>query len=289
MKIAYIILAHKNPAQVARLVNRLNTENVLFSIHIDAASDLNAYKEQMQIFNPDSNNIYFLENRYRVRWGGFNTVKAEVELIRFVIRFNPECIVFLSGQDYPIKSNANLEKYFKQYEGQFIIEYQLVDLKKPNRIVHYCFADYFDYKKEFFQKKNIPVLIRAFNKIIPKRKMLNGIIPYEGRVQFVMPLDIAKYVVEEYMNNKALKNFYKYVLLGDEQYFHTMLMNSKYADRTYNITTHFADYTSHHPIVWKSKDIEYLKKQENIFARKFDILIDEEILNLIDKEILFKN
>jgi len=35
MKIAYIILAHKNPDQIKRLVLRLNTEGTSFFIHID--------------------------------------------------------------------------------------------------------------------------------------------------------------------------------------------------------------------------------------------------------------
>jgi hypothetical protein len=54
----------------------------------------------------------------------------------------------------------------------------------------------------------------------------------------------------------------------------------------YNFPVSFADYSDYRPAVWKSKDIELLKKQVSPFARKFEIEVDEKILDLIDEQIL---
>lgn len=40
MEINYIILAHKNPQQVLRLIDRLNTFQCNFYIHIDKGVDI---------------------------------------------------------------------------------------------------------------------------------------------------------------------------------------------------------------------------------------------------------
>ena len=48
MNIAYIILAHKYPRQLIRLVNRLNTEKTYFLIHIDKKTNNDIYQEIVQ-------------------------------------------------------------------------------------------------------------------------------------------------------------------------------------------------------------------------------------------------
>jgi len=45
MKIAYIILAHKLPQQIIRLVNRLNTDDTSFLIHVDKKTEHRIYQE----------------------------------------------------------------------------------------------------------------------------------------------------------------------------------------------------------------------------------------------------
>jgi hypothetical protein len=39
MKIAYVVLAHRYPDQLIRLIHRLNTENASFFVHFDKKTD----------------------------------------------------------------------------------------------------------------------------------------------------------------------------------------------------------------------------------------------------------
>lgn len=290
MKIAYIILVHKNPEQVARLINRLNTENVVFSIHVDYKANIENFEKEILSNNPH-NNINFLVKRFKPKWGGFNTIKAAVELISSVLKYKPDSIVYISGQDYPIMNNKSIEKYLFKHKEKALIEYEpeKYDLKKVNNINRYYFADYFNYnKKGLFNPKEIPLLARILTKLLPKRKFLKGVKPFVGRQWFILPLDIAEFVVKEYAINKQLKNFYRFSIHSAEMYFQTLLLNSKFADRVTNLRTVFADYNAPNPIVWKADDIAVLKSQDKPFARKFDSKIDSKIFDLIDIEILNK-
>lgn len=290
MKIAYLILVHKNPKQVARLVNRLNVDNAIFSIHVDFKANLEDFKNQILEANPGSN-IQFLNKRFKPKWGGFNTIRAAVELINSVLKYNPDSIVYLSGQDYPIMTNTNIEKYLVENAGNALIEYEpsSLDLKEPNSTNRYYFCDYVNYNpKGLFNAKEVPLLARILTKILPRRKFIKGVKPFIGRQWFILPLDIAKFVVEEYKRNKALSNFYRFTIHSAEMYFQTLLLNSKYADRVTNLRTIFADYNAPNPILWRAENIERLKNQPMPLARKFDTSVDEKILDLIDQEILNK-
>ncbi|RYY08219.1 MAG: hypothetical protein EOP43_00655 [Sphingobacteriaceae bacterium] len=290
MKIAYLILVHKNPKQVARLINRLNVENAIFSIHVDFKANLDDFKNEILAANPNIN-IQFLDKRFKPKWGGFNTIRAAVELINSVLKDKPDSIVYLSGQDYPIMTNTNIEKYLVQNSGNALIEYEpsSLDLKEPNSTNRYYFCDYVNYNpKGLFNAKEVPLLARILTKILPRRRFIKGIKPFIGRQWFILPLDIAQFVVEEYKRNKALSAFYRFTIHSAEMYFQTLLLNSKYADRVTNLRTIFADYNAPNPILWKAENIERLKNQPMPLARKFDASVDEKILDLIDQEILNK-
>lgn len=291
MKIAYIILVHKNPKQVARLINRLNTENVIFSIHVDLNANQDEFEKEIFLENINHDNIHFLKTRFKPRWGGFNTIKAAVCLIESVLKFNPSEIVYISGQDYPIMNNENIEQYLLKNRGNVLIEYEpaSLELKIPNSTNRYYFADYFNYNpKGSFNSKEVPLLARILSKILPKRSFIKDIKPYIGRQWFILPLDVAKFIVAEYKSNKKLRNFYKYTIHPAEMYFQTLLLNSKFANRVINLRTIFADYNAPNPIVWRAEHIQTLKEQSMPFARKFDQTIDSKILDLIDDEILNK-
>lgn len=291
MKIAYLILVHKNPKQVARLINRLNVENTIFSIHVDHNANLEDFKTEIFISNPNNNNIYFLNKRFKPKWGGFNTIRAAVELINSVLKYSPDSIVYLSGQDYPIMTNTDIKKYLSKYAGKALIEFEpsSLDLKTPNSTNRYYFCDFVNYNpKGLFNAKEVPLLARILTKILPRRSFIKGVKPFIGRQWFILPLDIAKFVVEEYKQNKALSNFYRFTIHSAEMYFQTLLLNSKYADRVTNLRTIFADYNAPNPILWRAENIEQLKNRTMPLARKFDENVDEKILDLIDNEILDK-
>ena len=75
MKIAYLILCHKNDQQVELLINHLSNEESDFYVHIDQKNSCFKIKE--------TENVIVLDyaERVKVRWGTITMVKATIELI----------------------------------------------------------------------------------------------------------------------------------------------------------------------------------------------------------------
>lgn len=76
MKFAYLILVHKNPKQLARLVSRLNTKDALVFIHIDKKVSEEVFEKEIRKLH--IKNIHFVKDRKSIVWGGFNMVKAMI-------------------------------------------------------------------------------------------------------------------------------------------------------------------------------------------------------------------
>ena len=108
MNIIYIIQAHKLPFQLKRLITVLNTKNASFYIHVDRKSKIEDFEKIISL-----KNVFFIKERVDCIWGDFSQVKATLNLIKNVIRDNKSgFVVFLSGQDYPIKNVYTIEIFF---------------------------------------------------------------------------------------------------------------------------------------------------------------------------------
>ena len=77
-KKTYIILAHKAPDQLKRLIDRLNDEDSFFFIHIDKKSYIEPFTECVV-----GNNIKFITNRINCLWGDFSQVIATLGFLNF--------------------------------------------------------------------------------------------------------------------------------------------------------------------------------------------------------------
>src|ERR1700709_746531 len=98
MEKAYIILAHKNPQQLYRLIQKLDDQHSTFFIHIDKKVPLAGFEQILGL-----NNKVIFTKRVYTEWGGFGLVEATLNAMQAVKdslkRY--ERIILLSGQDYP--------------------------------------------------------------------------------------------------------------------------------------------------------------------------------------------
>lgn len=96
--VAYLILSHKDPAQVEALaarILRLSSKSLVVVHH-----DLNAATVP---WGGDAPERVHLVDRTRVEWGGWSIVEATLRLIRFAVeRLNADWLVVLSGEHWPV-------------------------------------------------------------------------------------------------------------------------------------------------------------------------------------------
>ena len=119
IKIAYLILCHKDPEFVQRTAKKLTngTENHVF-IHVDKKVSA----EPFDICAFDKSCIHLLETRFPIYWGGYGAISATIALFQAAASIQKfDRYVLLQGTDYPIRSNQEIDDFFSLYpETEFI-------------------------------------------------------------------------------------------------------------------------------------------------------------------------
>lgn len=119
MKIAFLILAHHRPAQLAKLLQALDDPRFDFFVHVDRRESLAPFLEQACLLRYSK--LQFLSRRRRVFWGDISMVDATLELFRTALDADGyQRFVLLSGEDYPIESNDVIYTRLTQSNLEFI-------------------------------------------------------------------------------------------------------------------------------------------------------------------------
>ena len=181
----YIILAYKLPEQMVRLIQRLSDgDQTFFYVHVDRNFDMEPFVKACDGLS----NVKFLTGDDRVHsyWGDFGTVKATLNAMRMIVKEGrPGFIILLSGQDYPIRSNREINDFLVAHAGHDFavhfslpsprwlstgngmnrLEYYHVSLHRPGREIEYvdiqpgCF-DRLNLKKCLYLLRFRPELAR---------------------------------------------------------------------------------------------------------------------------------
>mgnify|MGYP005990308551 CR=1 FL=1 len=301
----YIISAHTYPQHLKRLIDKLNDEKSEFYIHIDLNSDIDIFKKIINIPN-----VEFICERINCIWGDFSQVIITINLLKRAV-FNKKensIIIFLSGQDYPIKSLEFINKYIKENNKKdFIDMYPFRDSILYNQRVHQYKINKSEKRMDFVYLS--PILssglnnFKLFIKLVLKRKIslkeAIGLINrkrrsifkqhYKGANWFALRYETVNFILEyiEINKNKLFK-YYKYTACADEQFFHTILKEISVSNQTlsFSDSLHFVDWNRKNvplPVTFTVDDIDLLLSQPNekLFARKFDE--NSLVLDLIDK------
>ena len=136
MNIAYIVSAYKNPDQVVRLIRRLDGEHAQFLVHVDKKTNEAVYRRIVAPLN-ELPHVHFLA-RHRCDWGGFGHVKATIKGIDEIVRqgLEPDYVILLTGQDYPLVTNAAIKEFFVRNNGaSFLSHFPLPSQECPQPII----------------------------------------------------------------------------------------------------------------------------------------------------------
>jgi hypothetical protein len=121
MHLNYIVLAHKDPAQISRMVSRLDTPDTRFYINIDRPMSLEPF--QAALGHNRRCTFFTGEERLNTMWGHVNAVKAALIGIEHILADKRTgYTILLSGQDYPLKSNVYIQQFFTENYGTNFIE-----------------------------------------------------------------------------------------------------------------------------------------------------------------------
>jgi Core-2/I-Branching enzyme len=279
-QLAYIILCHKDPVQVIELIERL--DGVAYFIHVDKRAKDNVFRP-LKDFAVNASNV-FLSPRSRCSWGGYGIVQATLDCIETAIKSGIEFdyMFLLSGQDYPIKTNAQIKQFISENMGGEFIE--TFSLRKQNRWTN---------QGGFFQAMNrvqywtFHIRRRAVHLKI-KRRFPLGWEPYGGSQWWCLSSDCIAYVSRFIKENPGFSRYFKNVNIPDETMFQTLISNSPFGARTADdvVYVDWENPNPGYPRILNESDFCRLKRSTKLFGRKFDFNLSRGLVSKIDGELL---
>ncbi|MBE7171074.1 MAG: glycosyl transferase [Williamsia sp.] len=276
MKIAHLILAHKNPQQLLYLIEALQHPQFYFYIHIDKKKDDAPFKSLIR-----KSNVFFIEKRTEIHWGDWGTIQATLNGFEVILPKGYDYVNVISAQDFPIKSADHIHKYFSDRKGTEFITCDFIEgdwSDVESRITNYHLINW-----------RVPGKFRLgkiLTKLLPPRVFP---IDYDivGRANwFTLTNEAARYIVVFLREHPELVRYFKYCWGADEFIFSTVLYNSHFKEKIQNNLV-YVDWNVEgqigHPKLLKSEDFERLKASDKLFARKFDMDVDATVLAMLQE------
>lgn len=278
MKIAHLILTHKNPGQLERLLRTLDHPAFDFYIHVDKKSDITPFE-----YISRQKNVFFIAERAKVYWAGYGTIQATLNGFKEILpKKEYDYINVISAQDYPLHSPETIYQYLVDRKGQEFITCESIETEwqeAAHRVKQYHFINW-----------RIPGKFRMqmlANRILPERKF-----PYNftvvGRANwFTLSTTAIRYALNFIEENPRIVRYFKYCWGADEFIFSTILYNSPFREKiTDNLV--YVDWRGQskgHPKILRAEDFNDLRTSGKLFARKFDMSVDADIVMMLEDAI----
>lgn len=286
VKIAYLVIAYMDPDQLKRLAARLSRTADVF-VHINASVDLLPFQHALSDIQ-EQGKIIFSKERYRIVWGGYSILQAAFSMMEQAFRQDAyDRFVLLTGLDYPIRSDEEIEAFFRVNAHTEYICADVVNgeqyghlyyhASRDHRLLHKCF--------QLYEK-----ILRAFGKkgkkdyIVYKGKtwQLYGIAP-----KWALTGACASYLLDFYKNNKKFNRYFQRMHAPDDFYVATVLFQSKFRDAIESREDIFR-------IIWlpddkgakilDQEDYQELKGSHQLYAKKFQSGHSEELIRILDAQ-----
>ena len=315
MNINYIILAHKAPVQLQRLVSRLMDKDVHFFVHVDLKSKLQEFKQVL----PESDVLTYVADRQNCRWGDLSLVDAVIASFRELVNKNIEGFcVLLSAQDYPLRSIAYIKDFFEQHANQnFISIYPIPDPKKETegggleRLLSYTF-DCRNPKNARMKAKIQPLSLRlktiggfvrlamyrrdllpfAIKAYFKRREYPKGLAKCFNEMWVALNYRTVRWLLDTIDCHSEYRDYYQYTHIPDETMFGAIMMADDQVRKTIRPMCHYIRWEEKQdgsPKTLTIDDVDDMKvvmaeNDQILFARKFEE--NSEVLDYIDKHFL---
>ena len=276
MRVAYIVSAYKLPDQLTRLLRRLDDGETTVVVHVDRKTSAATYR-RMREGAATVSDARFVD-RHVCHWGGFGHVRATLKgidrLLEDGVAF--DYVALLTGQDYPLRSSPSLARFFADAGGATYMRH--FPLPQPA----WDGRGGLDRFESWHLIGPRPLRLR-----IPRRRRIpGGLEPYGGSPYWFLPRPVVQYVKDYVDAHPEYVRFFERVLIPDEIFFQTLVMNSPYRDTVVDANLRYIDWsTDPGPAILGIGDLAKLTSSGMLFARKFDQTVDREILDRLDEHI----
>ncbi|HTU12156.1 MAG TPA: beta-1,6-N-acetylglucosaminyltransferase [Allosphingosinicella sp.] len=273
--IAYFILVHRYPEQFKRMFRAIYLPGNSYVVHVDKSSGV-ALEADVRAFLAPYQGVDMIASR-KALWGGYSLVDAELRGMARLLDMNPDWTHFinLSGQDFPLKSQAYARDFLAANPGRQFIRFADQAQVRPDtmeRVGHYA----------------LEAMGRMFRTRVG-RPYLAGARPYIGTQWKAVTRAFCDFVCHD-TQTERFKSFYRKSFIPDEGFFQSAMLNTRGHGEIVNDDLRMIDWVPDghgelRPHVFTVADALRLKSSTALFARKFDALEDAQILDLLEAHI----
>lgn len=270
-KIAFLISAYTEPSSLCALVRKLDEMLCAdFYIHIDKKVPIEPFQSELR----DMPNVFFVNERIRVYWGGYSQVEMQLSMIREMLskNFHYLRVINLTGMDYPIVEKEVLDEKLSNSQIEYICGFDVKNEIEPG-------------KRKMEQKYSCFYLMDTFR--ILRALMIRLRIPRPFYRKFDYPLffgseywaltyECISELYENFKKNKQLQKLLRFSFVPSEAWVHTMFYNSCWRDRAI-----------HEPVVKYEGLISLSPVSFFIYTDSIKILNEEDYENVVHSGRLF--
>ncbi|MEI6561786.1 MAG: beta-1,6-N-acetylglucosaminyltransferase [Verrucomicrobiota bacterium] len=301
MGLAYCILAHKNPAQIARLLRALAHPDNVCVIHYDKRAPRAEHAALARIAS-ESANVHLLPAR-AVLWGRYNVVGVQLEGIKRCLALGNRWSHFitLSGQDFPLQPQREMVAELEAARATSFLSFFDPSVEPHwNNLADRTGRVYIE-SPLLESLLKIPFFGRRLRRLcgwtdrmpcVPwvRREVPSWFRYMGGSNHVILSREAAAYLVTD-PHARRIIQWLKYSGIPDESLFQSVLLNSPLAASVANDDRRAICWESKgspSPITFTLAHLPWLRQaraEGKLFARKFDPAVDAEILSAIEKEI----
>jgi hypothetical protein len=265
MRQVFLIHAHKDLVQLNALLARLSDPDFALYVHLDRKWKIDPGQLHRH--------AHPILPRLDVRWGSFSQVGATLASLRQVLARELEFdkLLFLSGQDYPVLSNAALKEALAALDECELID--TVPIGPGGWPATYRYEYFYSEGAALPLRLACALANRALRLSGRTRRFPAGLKPYGGSTWWALSRPCLLDILARVDACPELARFFRTVLCPDEMFFQTLVMASPCAPRVLASNYRYVQWpagSSRNPQVLVEADFERIRASNAHFCRKLE-------------------
>jgi hypothetical protein len=289
VKVAYLVLSHRNPEQVLRLVRALaeGPASAVLVRHDQRASGLSAARV-------GAAGGSLIEDGIEFEWGGWSQLEVILAGLRRADELAPDWTLVLSGQDYPLRPMNEIEADLSASEADGMLgSVREADTRRPEGDDEFFLRVAYRHYRRPSRLPHLPgglrrlVYVRDLPRLVGVRRLRPPRFPLRFSADWVTLGARGLAAVLDASEDRKLMRLFRRMPIPSESFFASVLLNDPRLriERDHRRFLAFSGPGVPHPETLTTSDLEAALASGADFARKFDAEADGRVLDLLDERI----
>ena len=270
VKIAFILLCHKDPDAIIKQAERLTAAGDCMAIHFDARARPEQYRRLREALDPNPN-VVFAKKRIRCGWGEWSLVQASLNAVRAAVEAFPRATHFymLSGDCMAIKSHRYAHALLEAEDVDYIESFDFFESDwiktgmKKDRLI------YRHYFNERTQPRRFYTSYQLQQRFGMTREIPADIQVMIGSQWWCLRRRTIEWVLDFTRERRDVMRFFRSTWIPDETFFQTVVRHLVPGDEIRSRTLTFLMFSDYGmPVTFFNDHYDLLLSQDFLFARK---------------------